>query len=454
MRKIISIIFAVAMALTAGATDARNEAAPTGIIVDSVVTGVANGKLFLDMTLRFDSLRVTSNRRIVYTPVLTGIDSIGEAAFTPLMVNGRRQHISFERNRGDFEGLEIRRHDGKPQSFDYSASVDYQPWMEHAFLTLSNDYCGCGDILDRRKDTLDVIDRRRPQLFFKPLTCYVEPKAEGIKDRSESGSAFIDFRVNRTEIRPDYRRNTVELAKIISTVDLVRNDSNVTITAIDIHGYASPEGPYANNVRLAQGRAKALADYVARLRNFDRSIFNVASTPEDWDGLRRYVADSLHLDNTQGLLAVINDSTLAPDARDRRLRQRFPAQYAYLLENVYPALRHSDYTVHYTVRAFNLEEARRIFVDKPGQLSLQELFLVAQSYPAGSDEFNRVFDVAVHLFPKDPTANLNAAINAANRHDIVSAEQYIEKVPDCEEARQVRRAIDLIREINKQNTNH
>lgn len=454
MRKICTIIAAVALALTATATKTSREQVPTGIITDSVVTGVANGKLHLDMTLHFDSLQLHSNRRIVYTPVLTAVDSGCQIAFTPVMINGRRQHISYERNKGDFEGYELRRYDGKAQSLDYTAAVDYQPWMDYATLWLTNDYCGCGDVLDRRRDDIITIDRRRPTLVFEPLACYVRPKAEGRKDRSESGSAYVDFRVNRTEIRPDYRRNTVELAKIISTVDLVRNDSNVTITAIDIHGYASPEGPYANNVRLAQGRAKALADYVARLRNFDRSIFSVASTPEDWEGLRRYVADSLRLDNTEGLLAVINDSTLAPDARDRRLRQRFPAQYAYLLENIYPALRHSDYTVHYTVRAFNLEEARRIFEEKPGQLSLEELFLVAQSYPAGSDEFNRVFDVAVHLFPKDPTANLNAAINAVNRHDIVSAEQYIAKVPDCEEARQVRRAIDLLREINKQNTNH
>lgn len=449
MRIINTILAAaVSMGVTASAVTDRHENVPTGIITENVAIGVANGKLHLDMTLRFDSLNLESNRRMVYTPVLKGTEIVGEAVFTPIMLNGRRQHISYERNRDGFEGYEIRRHNDKAQSFDYASSVDYEPWMEHAVLTLTNDYCGCGDVLDRTQDELARIEPPRKPVF-KPLTCYVKPEAEAVKARKESGSAFVDFRVNRTEIRPDYRRNSVELAKIIATVDLVKNDSNVTITAIDIHGYASPEGPYANNVRLADGRAKALADYVARLRNFDRSIFNVKSTPEDWGGLRRYVADSLRLDDTAGLLAVIDDEGLAPDARDRRLKQRFPGQYAYLLKNIYPALRHSDYTVHYTVRAFNLEEARRVFATKPGQLSLQELFLVAQSYPAGSEEFNRVFDVAVHLFPDNPTANLNAAINAVNRKDIMSAESYIAKAPACPEADEVRQAIELLKEIIK-----
>lgn len=453
MRHIITITAAIAMAFAmhaAAQTDTNTEYAGT-VKAEGVTTGVANGRLHLDMTLRLDSLGLPSNRRIVYTPLLVGEAEGDTAVFTPVMVNGRRQHISYERDAKGFAGYEVRRLERKPQSVDYSASVEYEPWMDNAILYLTDDLCGCGDILDRGRSELAVIDNRpAPAPVFEPLTCYVMPEAEAVKARSESGRAYVDFRVNRTEINPDYRRNTVELARIISTVDLVKNDSNVTITAIDIHGYASPEGPYANNERLASGRAKALADYVARLRDFNPSIFNVRSTPEDWDGLRRIVADSLSLDDSAGLLAIIDDTTLAPDARDRRLKERYPAQYGYLLENVYPALRHSDYTVHYTVRAFNLEEARKVFATRPGQLSLQELFLVARSYPAGSEEFNRVFDVAVHLYPDNPTANLNAAINAVNRRDIESAERYIAPVPESPESDEVRRAIITLREINKQ----
>ena len=35
-------------------------------------------------------------------------------------------------------------------------------------------------------------------------------------------------------------------------MDVVKNDANTTVTEIDIVGYASPEGRYAANARLAQ----------------------------------------------------------------------------------------------------------------------------------------------------------------------------------------------------------
>ena len=111
---------------------------------------------------------------------------------------------------------------------------------------------------------------------------YRTPQAELQKARQLSGKAFLDFVVNKTDIRPDYRRNSEELAKVLRTIDVVRQDSFTTITHISIHGYASPESPYQHNARLAEGRAKAFAAYVQSLIQLPQSLFSVTSTPEDW----------------------------------------------------------------------------------------------------------------------------------------------------------------------------
>ncbi|MBR1449822.1 MAG: DUF3575 domain-containing protein [Prevotella sp.] len=91
---------------------------------------------------------------------------------------------------------------------------------------------------------------------------YERPKAEQEKQRELSGQAFLDFVVNKTDIRRDYRGNATELAKVDRTIDEVRLDPNVSIRHISIHGYASPEGSFQNNVRLAEGRAQAFKDYI------------------------------------------------------------------------------------------------------------------------------------------------------------------------------------------------
>ena len=109
------------------------------------------------------------------------------------------------------------------------------------------------------------------------------------------------------------------------------------------------------------------------------------------------------------------------------------------MSDIYPRLRHSDYTVTYTVRPFDVEEAKEILKTKPQQLSLQEMYLVAQTYEPGSPEFNEVFDIAVRLFPDDPTANLNAACTELQKGNLQAAEKYLAKAGQSKAADRIRK---------------
>ena len=55
---------------------------------------------------------------------------------------------------------------------------------------------------------------------------------------------------------------------------------------------------------------------------------------------------------------------------------------------------------------------------RPQNLSLNEMYLVANTYSNGSREFINVFETAVRLFPEDDVAKLNAAIAALSRGDV------------------------------------
>ena len=110
-----------------------------------------------------------------------------------------------------------------------------------------------------------------------------------------------------------------------------------------------------------------------------------------------------------------------------RRRPLYPDEYRYMLQEWYPALRHSDYTVSYTVRPFSVEEAKALLHTKPQQLSQEEMYQVAQTYEPGSREFNEVFEVAVRMFPDDPTANLNAACAALSEGNIEAAKRFLTK---------------------------
>ena len=77
---------------------------------------------------------------------------------------------------------------------------------------------------------------------------------------------------------------------------------------IHIHGFASPEGPYMNNKRLAEGRTAALKDYISDQYDFPDSLFTINYTPEDWEGVGRLLRDSV-LKNSNEWLRIVESET-------------------------------------------------------------------------------------------------------------------------------------------------
>ena len=263
---------------------------------------------------------------------------------------------------------------------------------------------------------------------------YLTPEAEVVKARKMEGSAFLDFPVNKTAIYPEYRKNPEELKKITQTIDAVRGNKFATITHLAIKGYASPEGGYKNNAYLAENRAKALLDYVKGLYDFGDIPMDIDFEPEDWAGLEKAIEESSLPDKAELLAIVRADEPADWDAREWKLKQlNGGASYRILLRDIYPGLRHSDYEVDYTIRNFTVEEAKALVFTDPSQLSLNEMFLVAQTYEPGSKEYNEVFETAVRLYPDDPVSNLNAAITAINTRQFDKARSYLAKAKDCPE---------------------
>ena len=390
-------------------------------------------ELQVEMRFVLDSLTIARGESLVCTPVVESGDSL--RAFPPLIINGRDRHILYERMERENENeTAVRRMKGK-QSVPYKASVPYANWMEQSTVSLVMDNCGCGwEALSQSRSPLFGIDLA--PVVLAPEMVYLTPEAEEVKARKLEGSAFLDFPVNRTEIHPDYRNNPAELRKIAQTIDAVRGNKFATITRLSIKGYASPEGGYKNNAYLAENRAKALLDYVKDLYNFGSARMEVDFEPEDWAGLEKAVEESSLPDKAELLAIIRADEPADWDAREWKLKQlNGGASYRILLRDVYPALRHSDYEVDYTIRNFTVEEAKALVFTDPSQLSLNEMFLVAQTYEPGSAEYNEIFETAVRLYPSDPVSNLNAAITAIDARQFDKARAYLAKAEDCPEKR-------------------
>ena len=436
------IIISLAVALSALAGHSQNRSALD--IKDYTLELKEDGYLSLDIDIDLSDLDIKTTQVVVLTPaIINGADTL---TLKSVGVYGRNRKIFYMRNE-DLKPTGVKDINLSASELsdiiEYRASVPFMDWMDGCKVDLvRTDFGCCGDSAMISRDELVT---RFPIEPYYPELIYLRPQHEVVKIRQISGSAFIDFPVSQTVIYPEYRNNTLELAKITGTIDSVKRDSDITIKSIFIKGFASPESPYTNNARLAEGRTKALKEYVQNLYHFGEGFIKTAFEPEDWAGLEKYVTASSLPYRTEILEAIRSDRE--PDVKEWIIKSRWSEDYRFLLENCYPALRHSDYTIEYEIRSYSTpEEIEPVFRAAPQNLSQEEFYILAQSYEPGSELFNALFETAVRMYPDDPVANLNAANSAILKRDYRSALQYIEKAGNMPEAIYARGVLEVYME--------
>ena len=402
--------------------------------------------LALDMNVDLSQLELKSKQVVVLTPYIVNGDK--SIAMKSIGVYGRNRHFYYLRNADVKPTLEEDMYYRKGEltnNVQYSTLIPYEEWMEGSKLVFERvDYGCCGESTGQASD---VLVKEFPYMNCAPEYIYIRPEAESVKTRKIKGSAYVNFPVNVTEILPNYLSNTTELAKITNAIDSVKKDKDVSITSIEIKGFASPEGSYKNNQLLAQGRTEQLKNYVEGLYHFGSGFIKTAYEVEDWAGLEAYVAAS-NLEHKNEILAIIDaDDAADADAKEWNIKNKYPEDYKVLLEKCYPALRHSDFVIDYTIRSYgDPKEIEKIAESAPQKLSLEEFYVLAQTYEPGSDKLNALFESATKVYPDDEIANLNAANAAMQKGDYEKALQYLDKAGNRAEAIYARGVMEVLRE--------
>ena len=237
----------------------------------------------------------------------------------------------------------------------YQQAIARHEWMNIALLRLLVlRVNGCGDELYREERVLRV------------PTPIITDKNKGAVLRTENvhqlrGRAFVTFRVNKTEVDPNYLNNRMELERLSHTIDSVASDSTIEILRIQVKGYASPDGSYELNDRLARERTGSLARYIIEHTNVAPKLFHTSSEPEDWQGLRNFV-DSTSLVAHRDSLLLLIDSDMDPDDKLHRIAATWPDDYRTLKDEAFPLLRHTDYQIDYQLKEVK-EEALEAKLD-------------------------------------------------------------------------------------------
>lgn len=179
---------------------------------------------------------------------------------------------------------------------------------------------------------LSLIDPE-PRYLIQVIDKYVE-----VHDRN-----YLTFQVGRAEIIDTLGDNRAQLGKIERLMDTLMNQYEFFVDSITIIASSSPEGPRTMNDRIASARANSIKRHL--IKKFGRDVdtlIRTRSIGEDWTLLKRMILRNEDLSHWSEILKMIESSTDL-DATEPLIRQKYPKDYAYLREALYPQLRAVDF---------------------------------------------------------------------------------------------------------------
>ena len=324
-----------------------------------------NGRVVLDFIVTLPKQLLGKSRSVVITPILHKPDE--SVALEDLVIRGGRFSLLQERDYWQYETyVERFRPDtvGREAAFNrfvkfpypedvrldslvegrstvtyyYSQEVKTDETSKKMLVTLQGQVLAVDDSAYRLppSDTLsyivssmlsfvDTIPRYRIKVVDKFVT---------VEDRN-----YIQFFVGDTRVVDTLGDNRRQLDKITGLMRQIVEQQEFWVDTITLTAASSPEGAYAFNDRLSQGRAAALKRYL--VRRYGRSIdtmLTVRWVAEDWQELTNRIRTDREVVNRDAILELIV-AEKNPDRREQAIRQRFPKEYAYIRSVIYPQLR-------------------------------------------------------------------------------------------------------------------
>lgn len=324
-----------------------------------------NGRVVLDFIVTLPKELLGKSRSVVITPVLHKPDE--SVPLEDLVIRGGRFSLLQERDYWQYETyVERFRPDtvGREAAFNrfvkfpypedvrldslvegrstvtyyYSQEVKTDETSKKMLVTLQGQVLAVDDSAYRLppSDTLsyivssmlsfvDTMPRYRIKVIDKFVT---------VEDRN-----YIQFFVGDTRVVDTLGDNRRQLDKITGLMRQIVEQQEFWVDTITLTAASSPEGAYAFNDRLSQGRTAALKRYL--VRRYGRSIdtmLTVRWVAEDWQELTNRIRTDREVVSRDAILELIV-AEKNPDRREQAIRQRFPKEYAYIRSVIYPQLR-------------------------------------------------------------------------------------------------------------------
>ena len=265
------------------------------------------------------------------------------------------------------------------------------------------------------------------ELYRKLLSdgaCYAPDSFQRVQE--QKFEAQIKFLINQAQLRKS-ELGSVSVTEFVEMLRQINRDrETLALKNIDVLAYASPEGGFDYNDRLAGKRQDVTEKYVRQ--QLDKADMDAEIsgkyTAEDWEGFRQLVEAS-NIQDKDVILRVLS-MYKDPEERERQIRNMSEG-FQELADGILPELRRSRLIINYEVVGRSDEQIKQQLKEDASQLSADEL-LYAATLEDDLASKQAIYTKAAEIYPTDSRIENNiAAVEIANGN-YSAAQKYVNNV--------------------------
>lgn len=244
--------------------------------------------------------------------------------------------------------------------------------------------------------------------------------------RAQRVEANIKFLVNQANLRKSELKNgsVKEFVEMLKKINADREGLN--LKNVEVAAYASPEGGFKFNDKLAgkrQNVSEAYVDKQLKAAKLGGANVDAHYTAQDWDGFKRLVQAS-NIQDKDVILRVL-EMYKDPAEREQQIRN-MSAGFRELADGILPELRRSRLIINYETVGRSDEQIKEQYKADAAQLSADEL-LYAATLTNDANEKEAIYKKAAECYDKDYRAYNNLAVMAFNKGDENAAKSYVKQ---------------------------
>ena len=242
---------------------------------------------------------------------------------------------------------------------------------------------------------------------------------------AQKQEANIKFLVNQANLRrSELKNNSVkEFVAMLKRINADREKLN--IRNVEVQAYASPEGGFSFNDKLAGKRQNTSETYVkSQLKQTGVATgIDAHYTAQDWDGFQKLVQAS-NIQDKDVILRVLS-MYKDPEQREQQIRN-MSAAFRELAEGILPELRRSRLIINYETIGRSDDQIKAQYATDATKLGVEEMLYYAtlEDNMAKKEE---IYKRAAEYYDKDYRALNNLATLAFMKGDKVEAQSYLER---------------------------